>query len=179
MFNFKVEKNGFIVHIQKTIDNNKNDGIVFKTNEGTYVIMKNKDKKEIFLLENNKWKSISKNIISFLQAFNRYEYDEIYFLEALIVDLFPEIQKKDLEKFWYWLPGYPEVKNKYYIFQNHKLIAKENGLEYEYDMPTNLGITHEQFQNPPKKELPSLSPLNLPPLPNLNLPPLSKIFFKK
>lgn len=189
MYKFTIVKAAFSLKIEKIVDNQNSTGILLKINKEIYTVVTNGKKEEIFQLKNNKWNLVSDNIVSFLKNFNVYEYDEIYFLEAIILDLLvgssSVSSSRVKEEILDWLPGYPEVKDKYYIFRNHKLIALENGYEYEYDMPSNLGISHENFLNPANSsnsssttktsqisyKLPPLPPL--PPLPQtLSLPPL-------
>ena len=63
-------------------------------------------------------------------------YDEIFFLQALSYDLFTNVNMSD------WLP----IGNEY-EFVDGTLISKYKGYTYTYEMPSNLGISLEDFLN--------------------------------
>ncbi len=68
-------------------------------------------------------------------------YDEMFFLEALTYDLFMNCD--NMSK---WLPLGNE-----YVFSKGQLISKFEGQTYEYDMPSNLDISLEDFLNKENK----------------------------
>lgn len=141
---FTKEKKGLVLKIShKKVSENKYFSIVPPGN--VYMYIKNKWElldtatlKHERKAENYIEKS-SYDLIRIIQLFPLKEilelsYDEIFFLQALAYDLFTGDRN--------WLPIGTE-----YEFVKDKLISKDNGYTYTYEMPSCLGISLDDFLN--------------------------------
>ena len=119
-------------------------GIVLSLNgKDFYYLLKNK----VFRLMNGKWellntKTINLNVttenkgiadlLEVVSLYNpevKFEFDEEYFLQALIMDLLT-----DPKKLKEWLPEGEE-----YIFKDNQLHVLKEDFHYIYDLPRALG----------------------------------------
>ena len=132
-------KKGFTLEVSK-----EKGGIVLSLNgKDFYYLLKNK----VFRLMKGKWellntktinlnvKTENKGIADLLEVVSLYnpevkfEFDEEYFLQALILDLLT-----DPNKLKEWLPEGEE-----YIFQDNHLHVLKEDFHYIYDLPRALG----------------------------------------
>ena len=133
-----IKKSGTILEISKD-----KGGIVLSVNgKDFYYLLKNR----VFKLIKGKWellntktinlnvKSENKGIADLIEAASLYnpemkfEFDEEYFLQALILDLLT-----DPEKLKTWLPEGEE-----YILEDKQLSVLKNDWLYSYDLPRAL-----------------------------------------
>ena len=131
-------KKGFTLEVSK-----EKGGIVLSLNgKDFYYLLKNK----VFRLMKGKWellntKTINLNVttenkgiadlLEVVSLYNpevKFEFDEEYFLQALIMDLLT-----DPNKLKEWLPEGEE-----YIFQDNQLNVLKQGWIYSYDLPRAL-----------------------------------------